>query len=1084
MGRVTRQQAKIREAEGIPPSPPTELPAELGGTRRRKRIAKSSRYIITSETDEDVSSSSQQDPTVPDQTLREGNAGGYVHAAQCAESTREQQNSLQAADLFLLNFLPPYAVASPQHHGAEEITAPPEVIQTPTPSPSNTSALFAQILNPAKSPSGVGLAPKLFSPQSTGDQATVIRSVSTQTDGPAASIASPTSANTSRQSIQIVTRDVSTQTGHRPKTFRPMGRYGFDTGISILPNFCNITLHLDDGKEILISKVTASSIRKIGDIFLNDGGLSYEFNWLTPQEVGAAEAEAKDRAAVPEAKDLVSPANKRKRDEETDIPEAQRRRTDHSPAPTSAAGSALKTVAKPAYRSARSARRMQFMGKNGNGLGRSLKAMQTALPEGSPSARSDAGPYSNNGELLLSSKVSADEQHDDPVDSGPVASIATTNSAITDTASHGDPQFPLANADADLSGEAAITQSYDQTQQTPQSGSWLPKLVSSAIRYVPGIRRRQAPTATPQASMANVRIADQRAAQTEPRRPMATHSDFGQRLQNAQLATQKIFRTKENVDAMRKARAERERIKEEWAKLEEQKKITEEERQITEKEKQDVADAHRAALANQQTGAKRPRLSPRVIPNPKGASYGLDLDFFGDSDESDNDQDASPSRKSRRTSGPDHSPSTISMANTPNIQNGNTTGSRTSPNQRATEYTGSRFSDSPPNVFGQSMAQSGPSISKDDPRFNHSGHFEVPWSPSSSEDDSGEEEDVATPVVDKSQSVPASATHDTVGQGSDNAVSAAASPQKPAQGPMFPPVTPTSKRPVAPPETRRDPEAAKTLERNRELLRAKIAGQSRSVLSPKDIQTSPSKAHVSQAITQQTVQPTAPALFFQPKQASLTVPDAPIGIPIGSQDKDDEFSILGAASPRSPKSNARRLAETLPTVQGKLSGLQSYDHYQQTMDSKVKELLESSWKASDETASGEEFRPAFMDFVASQEQESPVPAMTRIESLRQLVDDDEAIDDEDHASLYEDEDDSDDEGNDNAEEDEPYNEEEALLDESEDDDGNTAITPPSATAFEDFPMDPTVAAFLKDHWTAEDEAYASDEFKTQLASAA
>ncbi|KAI4245695.1 MAG: hypothetical protein L6R42_010115 [Xanthoria sp. 1 TBL-2021] len=570
---------------------------------------------------------------------------------------------------------------------------------------------------------------------------------------------------------------------------------------------------------------------------------------------------------------------------------------------------------------------------------------------------------------------------------------------------------------------------------------------------------------------------------------MPTHSDFGQRLQTSQLAAQKTFRTKENIESMKKVREERDRIRFEWAKLEEERKITEEarrlaeeERKVTEQEKQDVAAAHRAALSSQPTGSKRRRPSPRVIPNPKGVSYGLDPDFFYDSD-SEDEEDANASRKSRRTSGPDHSPSDSRLLNTPNSSKVHAAGSHTSPSEQATKYTGSRFADSPPNVFGQSTTRSELTISKDDPRFNHSGHFEAPYFSSSSEEDSSdeeEEEEIASPIVDKSRSVPPSATEGTGGQVVDNAVSAS-SPQKPVQGPMFPPVTPAPKQGVAKAEKRWDPEAAKTLERNRELLRAKIAGQSRSVLSPKDIQNSPSKPHVpSQAGgTQPTVQPTVPAIFFQPQQANTGAPVAPVEKSIGSQDEEGGFSILGAARRTSPKSNAKKLVETLSTstVREIVNGLQSYDNYQQTMDPEAKGLVESEWNASDETAATEDFQTTFADFVASQKQDTATPGLSISRSSPRVADDDDVIDDEDHASLYDDEEDRDNEENIDDAGDE-------LLDESEDDNRTKAYTVPTPTAFEDFNMDPEVEAFLNAQWTAEDEAYASDEFQNQLASAA
>ncbi|KAI4219716.1 MAG: hypothetical protein L6R36_008131 [Xanthoria steineri] len=1164
MGRLTRQQAKIREAEGNPPSPPTELPR--GAPRRRKQAADTTQPIITSETTEDASSSSQQqDHTVPDQTLREGNAGGYVNYAQDAEGaedTREQKDSLSDADRFLQDFTPDCVLAtSGQHSAEEEVVRPevihkptpspsdadpdadpgrflrdyspddvlatsgqhsaeedvvrPEVIHTPTPSPSdacpyledytpdeilaiyrrhmpekevvrpevmhtptpspsnmapsNTSAIFAQILNPTQSPPVNGLATKAGPTSlSTGEQATRVQSVSTQTDGLAASVASPI-IHTTRQphSQPIVVRDASAQTDHRLDTFKAMGRYGFNSGIANIPEFCDITLHLAGEREIRITRVSDSTIRAIADMLENERESSYGRNWLTSEEIAEAEAEAKKAAAeareaeakkaAAEAREAaaearlaaaraqvnVSPENKRKRDDEIDRPEARRRRISLSPPP----------VLKPRQHPAR---RMNWR----RGMGKSLRATQAALPQDTSLLNPGAGPYNANGELLLSRKSHSQNQHEDLIEGDPAGNIAVTNSVPVEIISSSDVQGHTAPSEADLDDGPAPTQIDEPPPQTPQRGSWLPSMFTSALRFVPNIRRRQA-TSTADAP-------DQRVAQTEPRRPMPMHSDFGQRLQTSQLAAQKTFRTKENIDSIRKVKAERDKISLEWEKLEEARRIAEEERKTLELEKQDVADAHRAALSSEPTSSKRRRHSPRVIPNPKGVSYGLDPDFFYASD-SEDEEDANASRKSRRTSGPDASPSDTRLPNTPNSSKVPATGSYTSPSEQATTYTGSRFADSPPNVFGQSPPGFKLTIAKDDPRFNHSGHFELPDFSSSSEEDSGEEEETASPFADKSRSAQPSAT-------TGNAASTS-SLQKPVGASMFPPATPAKKSGVATAEKRWDPEAAKTLERNRELLRAKIAGQSRSVLSPKDIQNSPNKPHVpNQLGSQQAVQPTVPAIFFQPPQADPGAPVAPSETSIESQEDEGGFSILGAARRTSPKSTAQKLVETLATQRDRLTGLQSYEMYQQNMDAEARGLVESTWDARDDAAAAESFQTTYADFVTSQKQDTARPEPSISRTFPRVADDnDDVIDDEDHASLYDDDEDHDDEehGDDAGDE---------LPDESEQDGRtNRAHTLPTPTALQGFNMDPEVAAYLADRWTAEDEAYAKENFKTGYA---
>ncbi|KAI4234509.1 MAG: hypothetical protein L6R40_006714 [Gallowayella cf. fulva] len=888
------------------------------------------------------------------------------------------------------------------------------------------------------------------------EPAATLQSVSPQTDGLAASRATHATDSITLSRTTATTHDISVQTDPRPESFKPLSLYGYNSEISVLPDFCNVTLHLDPDREIRISRVSANAVRRISDILQGEPMSSYERNWLTPGEIAEAQAEA-------ERQQRLAAANKRKRDEDTELPQAQRPRV--TPRST--------TSAKPM-------RRMQFMRTSGHPFGRSLAAIRAH-----PLGDDEAGPYNQNGDLQLSGVTSSDIQDEDPLINATVADPIPSANATADETPHVESSSTNAGTGSTDAQDAEVgtTHTNEQQLQTPRTGSWgFGSLVNSAIRYVPSFGRQ--------------RTSQQPVAQTEVRRPatMAGHADFGQRLHSSQAAAQKTFRTKENIAAMKASKAERVRIKEEWARLDEAQKAAEQERlelaeakRITELEKQDVAEAHRAAIANQPPGSKKRRHSPSVIPNPKGASYGLDLDFFTYSDSSsDEDQEASPSRKSRRISGPDHS-----RSKTPTINDRTTSlvhGPHASSSERATEYKGSRFSDSPPNVFGQAKIRSSTVISKNDPGFNHRGHFEVPYSSSSSEgDSSSDEEDVATSVVNNPPPLLPLGTHDSSGKESGK-VAPAASPQKSATGPEFPPVTPAPKQVAAVPETQRNLEAAKTLQRNREILRAKIAGQNKSVLSPKDI-PSPSKVHnTSQAVTQPTPQLTTPAIFFQPPQTST-------GAPLTAPSKDDGFSILGAANQKGPKSPARMLAETLPSIQDRVNKLQSYNDFQRAMDPRVKATVESSWDDGDEAATGNDFRNAFLDFSNAHEQDSTRPVLSASHDYQQASDD-EATDEEDHASLYADEDNNLDQEQDSDADNGLLNdtdEEQAQGTESEEDNGATVPitgtpsffgTPPS---FEippsfDHHWDPVVAAFMKANWTAEDEAAASAEFKTKIAS--
>ncbi|KAL8816479.1 MAG: hypothetical protein Q9223_004520 [Gallowayella weberi] len=1229
MARKTRQTSKLREAEGIPPSPPIELPTELSGTRRprKKKAPPATQTLITSETDEGASSSSssQHHQLVPDQPLREGNAGGYVHNSTSAESTREQQAFLTDTDRSPTSFASQGTATSRQTSGADEVAAPSkaslgsghagstytsphtpsatstslasqgtatsrqpsgaEEVAAPSKAslgsrpagstctsphtPSATSVLFAQIANPQSSPPYLRTVHQgVTSPTRTIEPIASVQPVSTQTDGLAASATSPVADRTGLSRLQKTTSDTAVQTETSPQSspndlwrvwaeyqgvtsptrtieptaavqpvstqtdgltasatspvadrtglsglqetpsgtavvqtethlqaFKPLSLYAYKSEVSVLPDFCSVTLHLDGGREIRISQASALAIRKISDILQRDPLSQYERNWLTSQEIEAAETEAEAEAeaeadakakAKAESERQQQSATKRKRNEDTEMPQAQRRRITPPPTP-----------------SANMTRRVRFMRANRGRYGRSLAAMRA-----DPLGEEEAGPYNENGDLQLFRPTPSHTQDDDPFINNSIAGPSTQDIGTPDEASRGDEQSPPQNEDTSApdtqDSGVGLAQINEEALQTPQTGSWrFGSLVKSVSRYVPGFRPQRRPLAAPQTGTPIARDHNQPAAQTEPQRSatMAGHSDFANRLQNSQTAANKIFRTKENIEAMKKVKAERERIKEEWANLAEEKMITEQEKleiaetkRITEREKQDVAEAHRAAVANQLPGSKRKRTSPSVIPNPKGVSYGLDLDFFcySDSSEDEEVEKLSPSRKIRRVSGPDHSSSKKRIANpqiTPSAP-----ALHTSPSGRAAEYNGSRFSDSPPNVFGQAAVPSRKVITKNDPGFNHSGHFKVP-SPHSSDEDSDEEEEVATPVVDKAPPLPSSTTLQSTGNDSDHAAPAS-SLRKSATESMIPPVTPAPKQVVTAPEARRDPEAAKTLERNRQMLRAKIAGKNKSVLSPKDIQ-GPSKVQVpSQAAMQPTPQLTNDDIFFRPQQTNTGAPTQPTpqltndaisfqpqqtstGAPV-AQAKDDGLSILGAASRKAPKSPARMLAETLPSIGDKLDKLQSFNDYQQAMDPRARESLELSWKEADETTAGNHFSSSFKEFSDAQKQDSAELAKSQSWDFRQASDD-EATDDEDHASLYEDENDNTHKGQDINDLFEETNEdEEALTEESEEDSSATPPLTALPTAFRDYSMDPAVATYLKEQWTAEDEAYAGDEFKTQL----
>ncbi|KAL8702732.1 MAG: hypothetical protein Q9201_004108 [Fulgogasparrea decipioides] len=1130
---VTRRAAKIREAEGIPPSPQNELPRELAGTqRRRKKATNTARSTVTPESDPDPASQQNQ---VHAHALREGNAGGYVESAPSTRNTREQQDSLPVLDTHFVAPQTKEAVATPQRNGFEEAAAavgifrgsppvghfvPAKVVNTPPDSPTATPTSSTQPVSDSTSLANdkfaqVGVA----TAQPTVEQPTLAKSVSLQTDGQSAMVASPTTRQNASTQTETVstTQDQLVQKIQPAITFRPMGLYGFRSELAVPPRSCSLTIHLGADKEVRVSNVPAEAMHELAGILHNHHS-TFERSWLTPEDVIVA------------AENPPQSSTKRKRDDEVESPHsAQRRRTEveteSTPTPPPHPPQPLRKVS----------RLRQMALKRNRGL---TSPKPNPVDPILPTETESVAQYGQDGELRLLTRMSGSPDNGDAEGGIPI------NGVVATTASNSDgPQ---------TSAESVSNQTNEQVAQTqtPQAGSWrLGSIFSTARRYMPSIRRKQNPLPAPQTIRPTIQAegsgdrsevsAAQRIAQTEPRRQdqrsvqidTEARSNFTQRLRDSQQATKKSFRTKEKIAEIKKLRAEKERIKAEWAKLED-------ERRITEKEKKDVEDAHRAAYAAQKPGSKRPRISPRVIPNPPGVSYGLDATYF-DASSSEEEEEASPSRKARpfkvrRIRGSDQSHISADDAlGSQGISPVNVT--RTSPETSALHYTGFRFSDSPQNVFDQSIArfeqdEQGPKrvpstpmvrellrpdgtvLRLSDPKFNHSGHFEVPWSPSSSEEDEDEECTRETP--DAEQASPLSSDQNaTTGQEPDVTTATPASDESrapvlqpagvlaPTQIPPTattqPSVTPSSKQgglltvqePLATPGpkqsapttgTGKNLEASKTLERNRQMLRAQLAGQpGRSVLSPKDILNSPSKAQLSsQSLKVPMTQPSIPAgasqipsqhglsstqtgkpLFMQPGgvQSSQTPvnSDAQAGTPVNEdsvQDSqgEDDLSILGAASRTSPKSPGRVLAETLPSVQREVSGMQAYSEYLLKVDPKVKEVLESSWGASDDEASANAFRSPFTAFVRAQQAEAidqAIKPARQSQNTGPFVDD---SDDEDDALLY---------GN-----------EQRTAEGLHDTTGGVDVE-------SEFVMDPTVATYLASQWTPEDEAYASDKFK-------
>ncbi|KAL8691605.1 MAG: hypothetical protein Q9218_003200 [Villophora microphyllina] len=1164
---ITRRAARIRLDQGILPSPQSDLPRELGGTqRRKKKETRSTRATVTPESDGDLAARPNQD--ISAHALREGNAGGYVESAPSTRSIREQQDSLPVLETHDMASRTSNTVAPSHQSGFEAAAAavgifrgsppvarfiPPEIIHTPPHSPTFVPSSITQtvrdtppLVDDQAAQSGASHV------QSTVEQPTQAQPVSPKTDGQKAAVVSPTTVchsssqtkaspittdNTSSQkraspitmrdastSTETTSRDISVQTTVSANSFRPMGLYGFRSELALPPRICSLTIHLGHDKEVRISNVPAEAMHELAGILHNHHSL-FERNWLTHSEEAAAAAAAQNPPPS---------ATKRKREEQVDNPQsAQRRRIEVEPEPEPESTPTPTPPNQSLRKGSRRLRQMALKNPRPNTSQWQPASIDTIVLTGDDTT----AQYSRTGELRLLGPA-PDYSQNDNIDSGsPVRGGAAA--AKLKGAEYGSSTEGLSSAQA--------TSQTSQTQ-TPEPSSWrLGSFFNTAKRFIPGIRREANPIPAPQTirpsahtELSNDSNMDalQRVAQTEPRRQdqrsmqvnTEARSNFAQRLRDSQESSKKSFRNKESVAELRKLRAEKERIRAEWAELEE-------ERRVTEQEKKDVEEAHRAVYAAQKTGSKRPAISPRVIPNPPGVSYGLDSAYFDySSSEDEDEEEASPSAKQpplkvRRTQGPD-TPQTDKSKNMRGNAGISTDYDATkTPNNEALHYSGSRFSDSPPNVFDRSQARSsegnrgprrqeflkelvnadGTVFRLSDPGFNHSGHFEVPWSPDSSDEDEEENSTQETPIQEQSLS-PSFAQQVRNSQDQDRAAAISASAGSSTQT-MQPTTVPVTEQPSlatilqsaaasatvtqpfatpapkqAPPVTAmgRNAEASKTLERNRQMLRAQLAEKSgRSVLSPKDILASPTKGSLpSESVRTSFSQPANPARAFEIQSrngaaggqtgSSLFTASEDKGLQttniLGSSTQPqerDEFSILGAAgraspeSPELPKSPGRILAETLPSIHNRVSGLKAYSEYEQTMDPKVKEVLEAAWAAGDEEASSSAFRTPFTAFVSSQQAEASLQAkQPSLQSQQQGPSADDGSDDHDDALFY---------GNDTPKGNKAP-------------EGAVAVMKMTGMNFNsNYQMDPSVAAYLESQWTPEDEAYASGEFKGDYA---
>ncbi len=580
---TTRHRAALRRAEGLPPSPQNEgeLPKELREPQRRKKKApKSTRSTRSTATpDSEEESTSQNNQEVPTQTLREGNAGGYIR-----ENSSEQQDFLPEPQSQLPGSQQNHSDVAQEHNTSDEATMALQEIpgshavqsaQTPPHSSSRLGSspgtrssrvvsIFRDVLSKAVSPRA-----HASPPPSAVKQATAAVSVSDQTDGQLAAAAfpfaigtvpalerlTPTFPRTSPKNITPSTRTISTQTDAPADKFRPLSLYTFRSELAIPPESCTMTLHLGNEREIRVSNVSSAALDQIKEI-LHDRNLVFERNWLTSEEAAAESAAAAALATQGTETTEKQPQSsvKRKRDETNDdTPNARRRRIEpaHNPTPAPA-------MSPSPFRARQAIRRKGRLG------GRYLAGRSPiAKPLRPDSTSTDAlattdstvrygrdgtlrllrAPQDDNhrrngsgGDASMAVGNESDDEGEESILEWTEGPYWSSNRNATSQAANSSNLPATAGTGLGLketsSGAPELTPPEEPT--TPSAGPSQPSgwrfgsIFNTARRLIPGIRKREAPVEAPQTIRPTVRTQgltdshspeqSQRGAQTEPRR--------------------------------------------------------------------------------------------------------------------------------------------------------------------------------------------------------------------------------------------------------------------------------------------------------------------------------------------------------------------------------------------------------------------------------------------------------------------------------------------------------------------------------------------------------------------------------------
>ncbi|KAL9131291.1 MAG: hypothetical protein Q9217_000726 [Psora testacea] len=513
--------------------------------------------------------------------------------------------------------------------------------------------------------------------------------------------------------------------------------------------------------------------------------------------------------------------------------------------------------------------------------------------------------------------------------------------------------------------ENVVEESRNLVQTVPETprnrvwglGKFLPSAARSVSRFIPGFSRQA--TSTP-----NQSTQSQRAAATEPRPHVSVTQGRPTRTNAAGVSAsrhdtaKRMLLTKGEAEARRKAKKERKWYEEQLEKMRQENAKKEE------TIKQLQLKAYQAARGGTETnpfgmrrpGDKRKRApSPETIPNPKGASYGMDLDYFGYDSDDDNASTVShpPSSKRQRLSASGRGEAVDSFN-----QDSHTPSPGVTPSdevigdpRRARPYTGTMFAIDDTskqhqggNIFGEQASPEKAASAHQTPAIQ-TNSFKVP-SPGDSDDEYEYDESyigiTATPTRAPTASL---LTTPTPNQAPSHSTTPASSPLK--SKPMSPAKAPKASQTVAPP--------------------SRFIEQPSTSASA----TAPSASEISLNIQRER------ALKYAAKTPSRLQQSSRLSTSTVTSDvqEDEEPAISRGEAGKSLST------ETAPenSQEMDIRLLESYYEHQENVSERVTELIERSWDDADTEAAGTLFEEEFEAFV-KQEQ---APATSSASGLEQ-----------------------------------------------------------------------------------------------------